>query len=165
MDLMEAKAAADELGKRRNPKQRAFAEYYLQTGSEVQSAIAAGYAKKSAASQGSKLRSNPAVADYIAARENQLFAEMGINEGWVGRRLAELHDRCAQAKPHMEWNPATRKYEPDGYWMFDAKGAHAALQSLGKMLGMFGKETEETAPPPFEEWLRQQEITGKGSGL
>ena len=157
MTAAEAKREADALGRKLNPRQRTWAENYLLTGNATEAAIAAGYAAKNAAVQGSKLKSTPKIAEYLAARENQLFTEMGINEGWVGRRFAEVYDRCMAATPRMVWDSDAREYVPDGTWVFDAKGAISALTALGKTLGMFKPaEDPETTGQTIEDWLEKQ---------
>jgi len=160
--VAEAKAAADELGRKLLPKQRQWADKYLLTGNATEAAIAAGYARSTAAVQGSKLRSTPKIAEYLAARQNQLFAELGVNEGWVGRRFVEVYDRCMQATPHMVWDSDARDYVPDGTWVFDAKGAISALTALGKTLGMFQPaEGVETTAQSIEDWLKEQKELGE----
>ena len=162
MNVAEAKRAADELGKRLLPKQRAWADRYLISGNATEAAIGAGYAKSTAAVQGSKLKSTPKVAEYLAAREEQLFAELGVNEGWVGRRFVEIFNRCMDAAPHMVWDPDARDYVPDGTWVFDAKGAISALTALGKTLGMFQPvDGVETAAQSIEDWLKEQKALGE----
>jgi len=157
MTIAEAKKEADALRRLLNPKQRLWAEKYLLTGNATEAAIAAGYAAKNATVQGSKLKSTPKIAEYLAARETQLFAEMGVNEGWVGRRFAEIYARCMDATPHMVWDSDAREYVPDGTWVFDAKGAISALTALGKTLGMFKpSEDPETTGQTIEEWLEKQ---------
>jgi phage terminase small subunit len=50
------------------PKLKAFADYYIETGNEVQSAIRAGYSEKYAKAQAYKLLENVGVSSYIAER-------------------------------------------------------------------------------------------------
>lgn len=157
MTVADAKREADALGRLLNPKQRMWAEKYLISGNATEAAIAAGYAEKNAAVQGSKLKSTPKIAEYLAARETQLFAEMGVNEAWVGRRFVDIYTRCMDATPHLSWDPVARDYVPDGTWVIDARGANAALTALGKYLGMFkASEDPENTGQTIEEWLAKQ---------
>ncbi|MBE5867977.1 MAG: terminase small subunit [Lachnospiraceae bacterium] len=51
-----------------NDKQRAFADYYIETGNATQSYIKAGYSEKGANRSANKLLSNADIAAYIAER-------------------------------------------------------------------------------------------------
>lgn len=50
------------------PKQRAFADYYIETGNAEESAIRAGYSKKYARGNAHKLVANSCISTYIAER-------------------------------------------------------------------------------------------------
>ena len=54
----------------------------------------------------------------------------------VETRLMEIADRCMEAMPHRVWNKATRTWEEDGSWTFDAANAIRALMEIGKYLGV-----------------------------
>lgn len=125
------------------PRQRKFVEEYLKTGNGTEAAISAGYSRKTAASQASRLLTDKAVQAYRIQLEREQFAAMGISEAWVGKRLAEIAERCMQGHPHLSWNPVTRRKEPDGLWVFDPAGATKALHELGVHIGMF-KQPEKT---------------------
>ncbi len=144
------------------PRQKKFIDELLICGSEREAAIRAGYSPKSAAAQASRLLRDPRVQQYRRETEQRLFDEMGVNEGWIGRRLVEIVDRCMQAAPHYSWNSETRQKEPDGFWVFDPAGAIKALTELGAHLG-FRKPAEEVKAEgqSFEDWLKKQ----GGSGL
>lgn len=51
------------------PRQKAFADYYIETGNAEQSAIRAGYTKKSARGNATRLISNECISEYIAERQ------------------------------------------------------------------------------------------------
>ena len=144
-------------------QQMKFVQEYLKCGSGTEAAVAAGYSEKSAASRASKLWEMPQVTEYRRQLEEKLFRELGISEAWIGRRLAEVIERCMQAEPHMAWNPETRQKEPDGTWVFDPQGATKALHELREHMGFSRKTEEETAArETFEDWLEKQ---SGGSGL
>lgn len=50
------------------PKQRAFADYYIETGNAEQSAIKAGYSKTYARGNAHKLVANSGISQYISER-------------------------------------------------------------------------------------------------
>lgn len=141
------------------PQQKKFVVEYLRCGNATAAAIAAGYAEKSAESRGSKLLANPLVQAYRMTMEQELYDQLGISSAWVGRRLAEVAERCLQGTPHLAWNPETRTKEPDGLWVFDPKGAVSALTAIGKSIGMFREEVRVDAGDTIEAWL---ERNGKG---
>ena len=139
-----------------NARQKKFVDELLMGNTEREAAIRAGYSPKSAAAQAARLLKDPKVQQYRRETEQRLFDEMGISEGWVGRRLVEIVDRCMQAAPHYSWNSETRQKEADGFWVFDPAGAIKALTELGAHLG-FRKPAEEakTEGQSFEDWLKE----------
>lgn len=54
------------------PKQKAFADYYIETGNATESAIKAGYSKKTARVIGQENLTKPAIKTYIDERMEQL---------------------------------------------------------------------------------------------
>lgn len=138
-------------------RQKKFVEEYLKTGIGKQAAIAAGYSKRSAEQQASRLMSMPEVQAYRRELEKKLFDELGISEAWIGRRLVEVVERTMQAQPHLTWNEQTRQKEPDGFWVFDGTNAIKALHELAAQMG-FAKGEEETTEQrrSFEDWLAEQ---------
>lgn len=53
------------------PKQKAFADYYIQTGNATEAAKKAGYSEKNVGENAAKTLKNPKVAQYIAERMGQ----------------------------------------------------------------------------------------------
>ncbi len=51
-----------------NPKQQAFADYYIECGNATEAAKRAGYSEKSAGTNAGKLLKNTNVSEYIACR-------------------------------------------------------------------------------------------------
>jgi len=143
-------------------RQKKFVEEYLRTGIGKQAAIAAGYSKRSAEQQASRLLSMPEVQAYRRELEKKLFDELGISEAWIGRRLVEIVDRSMTAVPHMSWDPDERKKVQDGDWIFDAGNAIKALHELAIQMG-FAKGEEETQEQrrSFEDWLAEQNRTSR----
>lgn len=54
------------------PKQKKFADEYIKTGNATQSAIEAGYSKKTARSVGSENLTKPDIFEYIAKRIEEI---------------------------------------------------------------------------------------------
>ena len=57
------------------PKQKRFADEYIKTGNATQSAIEAGYSKKTARSVGSENLTKPDISEYIAKRIAEIDKE------------------------------------------------------------------------------------------
>ena len=143
-------------------RQKRFVEEYLKTGIGKQAAIAAGYSKRSAEQQASRLLAMPEVQAYRRELEKRLFDELGISEAWIGRRLVEIVDRSMQAVPHLSWDPDERRKVPDGDWIFDGANAIKALHELAVQMGYAGGETETTEQrKSFEDWLAEQNKTSR----
>jgi phage terminase small subunit len=56
------------MDKELTPKQKAFADYFIETGNAADAAIRAGYSKKTARSIGSENLTKPNIKNYIDAR-------------------------------------------------------------------------------------------------
>ena len=56
-------------------KQKAFADYYIQTGNATEAAIKAGYSKKTAAEAGSENLRKPHIKSYIDERLEKISSE------------------------------------------------------------------------------------------
>ena len=54
------------------PKQKAFADYYLETGNATEAAKRAGYSEKTAYAMGAENLRKPQISQYIADRQKQL---------------------------------------------------------------------------------------------
>ena len=143
------------------PRQRSFVANYLKTGNATEAAISAGYAAKSARSQGSKLLSMPEVQAYRRELEQKLFDELGISQAWIGRRMVEVVDRCMQATPVLVWDDVKREKVESGFWEFNAQGAIKALHELYVQLGYAqGQEETKEQRQSFEDWLAEQGESG-----
>lgn len=132
----------EELRELLTPRQIAFVEAYIQSGDATEAAIMAGYSRKTAASQGSRMLRNDKIAAYRRARIISLYDQAGVSPAWVGLRLVEIVERCMDGKPHLIWNSQTHAWEADGTWMFDAKNAVSALQTIGRSMGMFSDKNQ-----------------------
>lgn len=54
------------------PKQKAFADYYLETGNATEAAKRAGYSEKTAYAMGAENLRKPQISQYIAERQKQV---------------------------------------------------------------------------------------------
>ena len=63
------------MDKKLTPKQKAFADYYIETGNATESAIKAGYSKKTAAVIGTENLTKPNIKQYIDERLSKIEDE------------------------------------------------------------------------------------------
>lgn len=150
----------EELEKSLTERQRRFVSEYLSNGGNgTEAAIIAGYSKKSAAAQASRLLNDAKVSAYRRARARQVYNNLGLTPEKIGLDLYEIVQRCMTAVPHLSWNSETHQWEPDGTYVFDAKGATRALELLGRMEGIFKDKLEVTGG--VEDYLRSLREDGR----
>lgn len=167
---------------RLNPRQSRFVAEYLIDLNATQAAIRAGYSRKSAKQQGSRLLTNDDVQAAIAEAQAAKAKELDLSHEWVLKRLASVAERCLQAEPVltrkgervmvpvMQMNEDGELEEVDvaPAYTFQAVGANRALELLGKHLGMFGDTvkhehdhehthdvTVREVVEEVEEWFRE----------
>ena len=121
-------------------KQSAFVREYVIDYNGARAAERAGYSKKTAAVQASKLLKQEKVLEAIKEHQKELIDSQCLTEEKVISQLQNILDRSLQATPVMEWDYSTHEYKESGLYQFDAKGALKALELLGKHLGMFEKK-------------------------
>ena len=118
-----------------NPKQARFVEEYLIDLNATAAAIRAGYSKKTAKQQASRLLTNVDVAAAVAKAKKERSEATRINASWVLNQAVEIHRRCmSEVRPAL--NPKTRKQlrDDDGnaLFAFNAAAANRALEIIGK---------------------------------
>jgi len=121
-------------------KQIKFCEEYVKDYNGTKAAIRSGYKESNAASQASKLLSDPKVLKYIKENQKKIVESSCLTEEKVINHLQDVLERCLSAKPVMEWNYSEHCMEETGAWTFDSKGALEAIKMLGQHLGMFSNK-------------------------
>lgn len=76
--------------KRLNPKQQAFADYYIEIGNATESAIRAGYSKKYANTNANKLLQNTTIKFYIENRMKELQSKRVASQQEVLEYLTSI---------------------------------------------------------------------------
>ena len=148
--------------KRLTPQQMKFVIEYMKSGNGAEAAIAAGYSAASASSRASKLLAMPQVQEYRRQVATDMFAQIGVDENWIGLRLVTLVESCMEGSPHMVRNPITHEMEPDGTWTLNASGAAKAIHELRDHMGLTRRKDEVTAEASsFEDWLAKQQEGSK----
>jgi phage terminase small subunit len=126
------------------PKQQRFADEYLIDLNATQAAIRAGYSRKTAKAQGSRLLTHPAVKGMIDERMAARAARTRITQDYVIEAIRDTVERCRQAEPVVD-----RSGKETGEYRFDPANVLKGCDLLGKHLGMFkGVPEEPEAPPP-----------------
>ena len=72
------------------PKQKAFCEYYLETGNQTEAAIKAGYSKKTARVIGQENLLKPAIKEYLEKRLAEIDAKRIANSNEVLEYLTRV---------------------------------------------------------------------------
>ncbi len=93
------------------PKQQRFVDEYLVDLNATQAAIRAGYSKKTAMQQGSRLLSNAKVCAEVTRRNGKRTEKLVVNAEWLLQRLAaeatadlnDIYNEDGGMKPIKEW--------------------------------------------------------------
>jgi len=112
--------------KKLNPRQQRFAQAYILAPNGAQAAISAGYSPKTATVQGSRLLTNVNVCAAISEAESRIARQNGVDHEYLIKKYKAFADGAkVDAKPADELH---------------------ALDSLGKHLGFFKKDNEQSKP-------------------
>ncbi len=122
-----------------NDKQKRFADEYLLDLNATQAAIRAGYSKKTAQEQGSRLLSNVMVSEYIEKQKERRQKKTEITQEWVLINLKKVFERCMQEEAVTD-----REGNFSGVFEFAHSGATRSLELLGKHLGMFAERVKHS---------------------
>ena len=142
------------------PQQERFCrEYVINGGKQKEAAITAGYSKKTASAQASRLLTNVNILSRIHAIQIEELKKLSVTPESVIMKFLEIYDRCMQAKPVMEWDYSEHKMVETGEYTFDSKGAINALTKIGDYLAMFTKNVNHSgkveASPELAAILQQ----------
>ena len=148
--------AREELTER---QQRFVLEYLKNGGNGTEAAISAGYSRRSAAAQASRMLNDDKILAYKRAQARQVYNAIGITPAQIGLEAWGVYKKCMEAEPHLSWDSDEHAWVPDGTWQFDSRGALKALELIGRMEGMFTDKMEFSGS--VEEFLRSQ--TEKGT--
>lgn len=125
-----------------NLKSEVFCREYLTDYNGTQAAIRAGYSKKTATTQASRMLSNAKVLSRVCELQAEKTAQLSISQDWVVHQLVDVVQKCKDPVPVETWDYSEKKMVPTGEYMFDSKGATKALELLGKHLGMYVDKVE-----------------------
>ena len=150
------------------PKQQRFISEYLVDLNATQAAIRAGYAKKSADVEGSRLLVNAKVSAAIAAAQAKRSERTEIDADYVLASIVETMERCKQAEPvtYQNGEPVmidTPAGEIAPAYKFDAGAVLKGAELLGRHLAMFTDRLQVEPLTISPEPMSADEWTGKHS--
>lgn len=129
--------SAENKPKRLTKKQEEFCREYVKDHNGTQAAIRAGYSPESARQQAHRMLTKDYILSRVHAIQIEECEKKSINEESVLLGLQEVYERCMQMKPAKVWDTQTHQYVDSGQYVFNAKGAIAALTKIGEYLAMF----------------------------
>ena len=143
------------------PKQAAFVQEYLKDLNGTQAAIRAGYSKRTANEQASRLLANVNIQEAVAKAKAERSNRTKIDADWVLKRLAlemeadvsDLYDESGALKPVHKWPLIWRQGLVSGmdveqqYAMVDGKQVPAGVVTKIKL--------------PADRSIKRLELIGK----
>jgi len=131
-------------------KVKRFCDRYFETLHGEKSAIDVGYSAKSARAQASQMLASDECQAYLSELKLKMQIETGITHKWVMDRFKHISDACVTAVPVMVFDYESKsmviKKDADGnnVYTFDSSGANKSTEMLGRMIGAFEKDNEQT---------------------
>jgi len=120
-------------------KQKAFSDQFVVDFNGTQAAIRAGYSKKTAESQASRLLRNVKVQEYIKSLQEKQREELEIEAQYITDSVKSIAERCMQVE---EVRDKKGNIVP-GEFQFREFGALKAFELLGKRIGYFEKDNRQ----------------------
>lgn len=118
-----------------------FADKYFETLNAKESAIYAGFSVDTAKQQGWQILQREEVQEYLSGLRAETAEKTGISREWIIERFKEISDRCVQ-----DIEAVTIQGMPTGEYKFDSSGANKATEMLGKIIGVFEKDNDQSKP-------------------
>lgn len=123
-------------------KQLRFIDEYLVDCNGTQAAIRAGYSKKTANEQASRLLADVNISARIKERQAELSEKTKLTQEWVLLKLEECVKKSMQEEEIQRWDYESKSMVGTGEYIYDSKGATKALELIGKHIGMFKDKLE-----------------------
>ncbi len=124
-----------------NSQQQQFCDEYLIDLNGTQAAIRAGYDPNSARSYASQLLDIEEIQEYISAKQKKVSDKLEYSLERVLLNFAKVYDRCMQGEQVLDFDG-----NPTGEWKFDPSNANRANENIGKHLGFFEKDNDQSKP-------------------
>lgn len=138
----------DAVMARLTERQRRFADYYIETGNATESAIRAGYSKKTAKEMGHENLTKPHLREYIDKRLEEM-AEKRIMNAEEAMQLLTAIARNEEKEEVVLFGEGGSVIEEKG---ISAKDRLKAIELIGKRYAMWTeKQQVENITPVFVE--------------
>lgn len=122
-----------------SPKQKSFCGEYIIDKNGTQAAIRAGYSKKTAKEQATRLLTKVYVQRYLSSLISKQSKRTEITADFVLNSLRNIAQKCQQNEPVRD-----SRGRETGQYKFDSAGANRAVELLGKHLALFVDRKEIT---------------------
>ena len=147
-----------ECEKKLKKQQIQFCVHYIECDyNGTAAAEKAGYSKKTARQQASRLLTNVNITAYVRILQLIAIESSGLSSEFITQKRLEILNRCLQAQPVEEWDYTEQKKVETGEYVFDAKNALKALEALEKTVNG-GKDAEgiviRIESPAVEQWSK-----------
>lgn len=132
------------------PKEKRFISEFLLDNNATQSAIRAGYSRRSARQIANRLMTKDYIRCEIDGKLRKIEEKILVTKEFVIGGLKEVAERCMQHIPVMVFDKEkklmTQKIDEggEGVWEFDSSGANRSFELLGKHLSLFVDRTDIT---------------------
>ena len=132
-------------------KQKMFCKEYLVDFNGTQAAIRAGYSKKTANEQASRLLTKVNVQTYLKQLIEKRNERTKITQDEVIADIIEVKNRCMQKVAVLTYDKEEKDYvqvtdeNGEGVWKFDSQGANKALDMLMKHTGGYETDNKQKA--------------------
>lgn len=141
-----------------------FADKYFETLNAKESAIYAGFSVDTAKQIGWQLLQRDEIQEYLSKLRKEYQEKTGLTKEWVLERFKHISDACVSATPVMIFDKDKKEmvqaYDDEGraIYAFDSSGANKSTEMIGKIIGAFEKDNEQSKP-------NTQNIINLGSGI
>ena len=121
-------------------QQKMFCQKYLVDFNGTKAAIKAGYSKKTAAEQASRLLKKVKVQTYLQQLIEKRNKRTNITQDDVVADIIKVKDRCMQNEAVLD-----KEGNETGIYKFDSNGANKALDMLMKHTGGYETDNKQKA--------------------
>lgn len=149
-------------------KKEAFCQEYIKDFNASRAGAAIGYSEKTAGSQGSRLLKDVEIKKRIEELKAERAERVKIDADYVLKQAVKLHERCMQEVRPFTNMKGEQIHDDDGnpLYVFDARGAAAALQLVGKHVSVnaFVERVEHTGKVEVVNRVLEARKRARGGG-
>ena len=138
-------------------KQKMFCKEYLVDFNGTQAAIRAGYSKKTANEQASRLLAKVNVQTYLKQLIEKRNERTKITQDDVVADIIKVKDRCMQNEAVLD-----KEGNETGIYKFDSNGANKALDMLMKHTGGYETDNKQKA---FNISVNREAVEVEGNSI